>query len=186
MANACMTTPARSCARVRSGFTLIELILVMALLAIVIGVCAPSLSTFFRGRSLESEARRFLSLTHYAQSRAASEGVPVILWVDEKAGSYGLQIDAGYVDGTDPKAIAYNIGEDLRFEVLRNNSLLQKPITTMNLPVLRFLPDGSISEQSVPGVILNHANNERLWIVQTRTGLTYEIRNDEPIQSANR
>src|SRR5207249_2115896 len=56
------------------AFTLIELILVMALLAIVLAVSAPALSTFFQGRTLDSEVRRFLSLTRYGQSRAVSEG----------------------------------------------------------------------------------------------------------------
>src|SRR6266540_3620386 len=58
--------------RVRA-FTLIELLLVMALLLLVFGVTLPSLKGFFRGRNLDSEARRFLSLTRYGQSRAVSE-----------------------------------------------------------------------------------------------------------------
>src|SRR5262249_19567201 len=72
------------------AFTLIELILVMALLAIVLGISAPSLSRFFRGRSLESEAQRFLALTRHAQSRAVSEGVPMVVWLWPKQRSYGM------------------------------------------------------------------------------------------------
>src|SRR5262249_21799177 len=73
------------------GFTLIELMLVMALLAVVLAVSAPSLSKFFKGRTLDSEARRFVSLTRYGQSRAVSEGVPMMLWIDPKERTYGLQ-----------------------------------------------------------------------------------------------
>ena len=62
----------------RAGFTLLELILVMATLAIVLSVAAPSLARFFRGRSLDSEARRFLTLTRYGQSRAVAEGEPMV------------------------------------------------------------------------------------------------------------
>ena len=54
----------RGAARPSNAFTLIELILVMAMLLIVLGVAFPSLKRFFRGRNLDSEARRFLSLTH--------------------------------------------------------------------------------------------------------------------------
>ncbi len=57
------------------AFTLIEFILVMGLLAVVIALSAPSLSNFFRGRKLESEARRFVSVTRYGQSRAVAEGL---------------------------------------------------------------------------------------------------------------
>src|SRR5437667_3469223 len=63
----------------RRAFTLIELILVMALLVIVMAVSAPALSNFFRGRTLDSEARCFMSLTRYGQSRAVSEGIPMVL-----------------------------------------------------------------------------------------------------------
>src|SRR2546428_13536645 len=99
-----------------SAFTLIELILVMAMLAIVISVALPSLKGFFRGRSLDSEARRFLSLTRYGQSRAVSEGVPMELWIDTRRGAYGLQQQAGYTDG-DSNAVAFAVEEDVRIEV---------------------------------------------------------------------
>src|SRR5688572_19269233 len=92
---------------VRSGsraFTLIELILVMALLVIVIGVTFPSLQKFFRGRTLESEGRRFLTLTRYAQSRAVAEGIPMTLWVDPLEGIYGLEAQKGFLD-RDDKAV---------------------------------------------------------------------------------
>src|SRR5437763_11469882 len=65
----------------RRAFTLIELILVMALMSIVIALIAPSLSNFFRSRTLDSEARRFVSLTRYVQSRAVSEGIPMMVWI---------------------------------------------------------------------------------------------------------
>lgn len=159
---------------------MIELILVMAMLAVVIAVSAPTLSRFFRGRSLESEARRFLSLTHYAQSRAASEGVPVIIWVDAKAGTYGLQQDPAYMDGADAKSLEYSIGEDLKLEVIAGARVQARP-TALNLPLLRFLPDGAISEQSIPGVALTHVSGDVLWIVQARTGLSYEVRDEDTI-----
>ena len=47
----------------RRGFTLIELVLVMTLLIVVISFSAPSLGKFFRGRALDGEARRLLSLS---------------------------------------------------------------------------------------------------------------------------
>src|SRR5437899_9787950 len=80
------------------AFTLIELILVMALLGIVLAVSAPALSNFFRGRTIESEARRFMALTHYAQSRAVSEGIPMSLCIDTRRGIYGLRQATGYTE----------------------------------------------------------------------------------------
>src|SRR6266581_7233742 len=105
------------------AFTLIELILVMALLLIVIGVALPSLKRFFHGRNLDSEARRFLSLTRYGQSRAVSEGVPMVLWIDVRQRTYGLQAQSGYLPN-DTKAIEYDLDKELRVEV-------QTPVVAM-------------------------------------------------------
>src|SRR6266850_7421868 len=66
-----------------SAFTLMELILVMTVLAVAVWIAAPALANFFRGRTLDSEARRFLSLTRHGQSRAVAEGVPMELWLDD-------------------------------------------------------------------------------------------------------
>src|SRR5215831_89969 len=66
----------RTAVQTQDAFTLIELILVMAILTVAVAITAPALSNFFHGRSLDSEARRLLSLTRQGQSRAVSEGLP--------------------------------------------------------------------------------------------------------------
>src|SRR5580692_1771851 len=81
--------------RVCAAFTLVELVLVITIMTILIALVFPSLKGFFRGRNLDNEARRFLSLTRYGQSRAISEGVPVELWINPRQGSYGLQALSG-------------------------------------------------------------------------------------------
>src|SRR4051794_2206607 len=63
------------------AFTLIELILVMTVLTIPASITAPALANFFRGRTLDSEARRILALTRQGQNRAVSEGLPMELWL---------------------------------------------------------------------------------------------------------
>ena len=75
------------------AFTLIELILVLALLVIITSLAAPAMANFIRGRALDSEARRLVALMHAGQSRAVSEGMPMVLWVDEKQGAYGLEAE---------------------------------------------------------------------------------------------
>ena len=156
----------------------------MAMLAIVIAVAAPSLSRFFKGRTLDSEARRFYSLTRYAQSRAASEGVPMNLWIDTANRTYGLEREPGYAE-IDENAVSYEIAGDLEMEV--ENSLLRStPSTTLRLPMIRFLPDGSISEQSVISVVFHQGEENALWITQARNGLNYEILDQDPQQLAVR
>src|SRR6266705_1192 len=92
-------SPITRLARARSSaFTLIELILVMAILTVAVSITAPTLGRFFSGRALDSEARRLLALTHNGQSRAVFEGVPIELWVDARQRTYGLE--AEYSSGT--------------------------------------------------------------------------------------
>jgi len=165
----------------RRAFTLIELILVMALLTIVIAVAAPSLSKFFRGRTLDSEARRFVSLTRYGQSRAVSEGVPVVLWMDTRQGAYGLRQETGYVD-QDSNSVEFVLKEDLHLTVAdlpapsgqlapMRRTLQADP----NVPTLRFQPDGFIDETSPQSVEIREDSGESIWITQSRNRLNYEI-----------
>ena len=87
-----------------AAFTLIELILVMAILTLAVSITAPALSNFFRGRTLDSEARRLLALSREGQSRAVSEGVPMELWFDTKQGIYGLEAEPSF-EPQDAKAV---------------------------------------------------------------------------------
>lgn len=166
--------------RCRSGFTLIELILVMAMLLIVLGVAFPSLTGFFRGRNLDSEARRFLSLTRYGQSRAVSEGVPVILWIDARVKSYGLEVQPGYTD-IDARAVEFTVDKDLQVEVHapvagRQSSVLNQSVPGLgNVPMIRFLPDGFISETSPESVQFRQGAHDAIWITQSANRLNYEI-----------
>src|SRR5690349_3678698 len=105
------------------GFTLIELIFVLALLAITAVFVASSMGPFFRGRALNFEARRILSLTHYAQSRAVSEGVPMVLWINPADSTYGLTIQASFNDAEgDARAVRYTVDSGLTIETPQSAS----------------------------------------------------------------
>lgn len=175
----------------RRAFTLIELIIVMTLLLVVISVAAPSLAGFFRGRAVEAEARRMLSLTRLGQSRAASEGVPVILWVDPTQREYGLEEDSSY-NLEDKKAVQYSLDGNVTVEIGANEAAqsaltastlfgsLQSSSKHATLPQIRFLPDGSIDETSRENFRLMDRDGGSLWLTISTNRLNYEIRN-EPI-----
>jgi type II secretion system protein H len=171
-------------ARRGDAFTLIELILVMAMLLIVLGVAFPSLKRFFRGRNLDSEARRFLSLTQYGQSRAVSEGLPMVLWIDERRAAYGLQVQAGYTD-SDSKAVEFALDHDLQVEVqtavtTRSSQLNRAVPGVGNVPTIRFTPDGFLSESSPAGILFRQGADDAIWIVESTNRLNYEIRTNRP------
>jgi type II secretion system protein H len=169
--------------RATVAFTLIELILVMALLATILAVSAPSLSRFFRSRNLESEALRFLALTRAAQSRAVAEGVPMVVWFDTKLRAYGLNADKSYVED-DTKAEQFTLDEtlelDLRYSAdavaMGRASVFQnEKQTTSGLYLLHFNPDGFASLSSPEAVIFRQGKDSELWVAQSRNRLNYEI-----------
>ena len=164
------------------AFTLIELILVMAMLLTVIAIAAPTLSHFFHGRVLDSEARRFLSLTRYAQSRAVSEGVPMSLWIDTQEGTYGLQSEVNYVD-TDPRAVGFEISKDLTIEIAapqNANGTSVAPQVQAGVTSIRFSPDGFLSDASPAAVVFRQGDQDLAVISQSRNRLNYEIQTNAP------
>lgn len=169
-----------------AGFTLIELILVMTLMVIVVSITGPMLSDFFKGRILDAEARRFVALTRYGQSRAVAEGIPMVLWVDEKAHTYGLEIESGYAD-EDPKAKEYELEEGLEIEMIRSTVTTTTAIKNANLNQLqiRFTPDAFLSESNPEAVILRNAKKHETWIAPNRNRLAYEVQTNA-LQTARR
>ena len=129
----------------RNAFTLIELILVMAILTIAIAIAAPSMGSFFRGRTQDSEARRLLTLIRYGQSRAVSEGIPALLWVDVRSGTYGLELQSGYTSD-DSKAVELTIDKDLTLEIGQNTGTV---VRGRELPSIRFSTDGQFEASSL-------------------------------------
>jgi prepilin-type N-terminal cleavage/methylation domain-containing protein len=175
--------------RHRRAFTLMELILVMTVLTIAASITAPALANFFRGRSLDSEARRLLSLIRQGQSRAVSEGLPMDLWIDAQQGAYGLEAEPSY-EVTDSKAVSFTLEKEMQLQVgnlnlnsttgfSSSNTQIQnstRKSSHPNLPSIRFLPDGSIAETSPQTLQLTGSEGRSIWVALSRNGLSYELR----------
>ena len=157
---------------VRSGFNLIELILVLALLVIITSLAAPAMANFIRGRAMDSEARRMVALMHAGQSRAVSEGLPMVLWVDEKQGAYGLQAETSGQTG-DAKTETLTLDSTLQIAVLTTG--LGAPTTFNNLPAIRFLADGTVDENSPQTLQLTDSAGTKRWLIEARNRMGYEI-----------
>jgi type II secretion system protein H len=164
----------------RAGFTLVELIVVMVLLLIVASLVAPRMSSFFRGRALSSEARRMLSLINYAQSRAIASGLPVLLWIDPAASTYGMEIQASHA--SDEPHLTYTAEPSLTFEI---PAAADQPVSEdgdetlglpENRPAIRFHPDGFFDDVSVARIVIRQGDEAALELVPTANRLGYEIR----------
>lgn len=179
------TAPSRDVDRARPsvlGFTLIELILVMALLAIAASLAAPQMASFFRGRSLDQEARRLLSLTHYAQSRAITEGYPMMLWIEPKEGRYGLEIQSGFV-GVDDHAITYDVDSSITLETSASTTIMPYEDDGVRRETTQtgilFLPDGLVDFSSLSRVVLRHSDQSTIALQQRKNGLAFELNRED-------
>jgi prepilin-type N-terminal cleavage/methylation domain-containing protein len=167
----------------RGGFTLVEMVVVMAIMVVVIGTVAPSLKGFLQGRNLTNEARQFWSLTHYGLNRAVNEGVPVDLWIDVKRGSYGLAASGGYTE-TKTNAVSMTLDPDVKMAVSPAPGMLSQsnfwtPSTLARgrrgVPVIRFQPDGFISDTSPQSVVFGQGTYPQIWIVENTNHTRYDI-----------
>jgi Tfp pilus assembly protein FimT len=170
----------RSDCRARAGFTLIELVLVMAILIVVLSISGASLTSFFKGRSLEAEGKRFLALTRYAQNRAISEGLPTTVWIDPKEKKYGVETAPGFAE-VDDDAEEFTLGRDLEIEV--GWSVSAAPRRSGNEVVLTFSPDGFFSETNPEQIAIKEPKGEEVLIVPSRNRLYYEITTNQVLHA---
>lgn len=172
----------------------------MAILIIAVSLVVPTLSKFFNGRTLDSEMRRFLALTHYGQSRAVSEGVPMVLWIDTRRQVYGLKQEPGYSTDADSKAVEYTVGKGLKMEVMQGAPLApvansqtgrilnnQAGQTMGKLPAIHFTPEGTfLHATSVMGISFQEGNNAPAWIGPSASRLSYEVQDQITILANSR
>lgn len=176
----------------QGGFTLIELILVMALLVVVLAVGAPTLAAFFSGRTINSEAKRFMSLTRYAQSQAVSRGMPMELWLDRQEGRYGLRVQEGYdcsygkpqllAGNSQPPAdeerpLEFQLGKDLDFD---QESGGRPPGDVIDC--IRFLPDGSIDDGSLDEVVILQGSEQSVRVRLSDDQLNFVIDENKDVR----
>ena len=143
----------------------------MALLVVAVSMVAPRMADFIRGRALDTEARRMLALMHAGQSRAVSEGMPVVLWYDAKQGTCGLEEETPPKAG-DPNAETVTVSDGVQVVPQNAGGLA---VTMFNhLPAIRFLPGGTIDQNSPSSVQLVEGNNA-LWLTELQNHTGYEV-----------
>jgi prepilin-type N-terminal cleavage/methylation domain-containing protein len=150
------------------AFSLVELIIVMALLAAVLAWSAPILANSFRQRGLDEEATRFLALSEYARTEAISQGVPMVVWFNPQTFRFGVEPKGGF-DGDPARSREFPVNPDFEF-------FLQGAISRGSvLEAMEFQPDGSPTPGSIEQVRLLDRFGSSLSLMRTEDGLGYEI-----------
>lgn len=155
--------------RSRPAFTLVELILVMAIMITLLALAAPSVLRSFRQHTLEQEAARLLALTEYGRDEAISQGVPMALWINPGTGHYGVKEETGYT-GAANRRKEFCLNEDISFDLTAARIAAQGIVN-----VVELTPDGSLDPSSVAAIRLIDRFDSAVSVSQTTDGWGYEI-----------
>ena len=162
-------------ARDSQAFTLVELILVMALLATLLALSAPTLLHAFTARNMEQEATQLLAATEYARSEAVSQGVPMCVWIDLATGSFGVHASDGF-DGDNTREKTYALKADFRFDSAEGTAD-QDGHRVMST----FDPEGTLDpENSLAALRIVNRSDAAISLEQTEDGWGYEIVKEAP------
>lgn len=102
------------------AFTLLELVLVLAIIASALAMVAASLSGFARGQRADNAARQFVSLTRWARSQAVTDGVSYRLTVDSAAGQWQLSVQDpatdSFIESPSPFGRVFSVPEGVEIQ----------------------------------------------------------------------
>ena len=165
----------------RPGFTLLELILVLAVLSLVAAVSAPRLVRSLGGQTLREEARRFIAAAQYARGEAISTGEPVQLWLQPAEKTYGVRhLNAGDGVGSG-RDVSFLLSDDLQFD------LGQEKLSLKGELLAHFEPDGSPGAESFSTVaIQEQEGGNRLYISRCATTGRFKLTTELPDPDAKK
>ena len=134
----------RPTARRLTGFTLLELIVVLGLVGVLLGLAAPSLRGFFASRQTADAAAQMLALTQLAGTRAASQGTVYRLNIDLQSNTYWLTVQQA---GT---FVDLNCEFGRRFQLPEGTSIhVQAPSAGSPVSTIDFYPSGRTEEAAI-------------------------------------
>jgi type II secretion system protein H len=151
------------------GFTLVELILVMGLLAIVAALSAPLLSNSIRQRNLDDEATRLVAMTEYAREEAASQGIPMVVSFDERSRTVIVEPKTGF-EADEKRILQYPLGAEIQLSIQD-----ARRTNRGDRAAVEFTPEGVPTSDSAEVFELKDRYNGAVSVTRTADRWGYEI-----------
>lgn len=153
----------------QSGFTLLELILVMVIICVVLGMAAPSLRGWSRGSALRDAADELLAVTRLARSQAATSGNTCRLCIDADGGYHLETLDGNaFVPVSSDLGRPARLSEEVHVELVKLQPAAS-PQTQQRQPWQQQQP-----EQCVDFFPTGRTEPARLLVISAQAG-TIEI-----------
>jgi prepilin-type N-terminal cleavage/methylation domain-containing protein len=159
---------------VRGGFTLLELIFVLLLIAIAVAIVMPSLSGTVKGRRVGDTAAQILTLTNYAHNQAIAEGKVYRLNVDPAGTAYWLtmqQDDGQFGSLGQEMGQQFGVPEDIRIET-------DLPRQPDGGNYVTFRPNGKCEPAPVNIRVSDHSGGVTQITCESPTELFHIVTND--------
>ncbi|MCE5211184.1 MAG: prepilin-type N-terminal cleavage/methylation domain-containing protein [Deltaproteobacteria bacterium] len=94
------------------GFSLVEILTVVAILAIVLTISIPMFSSFVKNRNLKEAAAALMSDIKFAKQRSMTENIHYIITIDKDNNDYSVQ-DCCNTTDCSAKGCSYNATKNL-------------------------------------------------------------------------
>ena len=159
------------------GITLLELILVLAILCILTGIIAPHMSGFAEGRRFVSEWNHLQDMVRYARSEAIARSVTVEIGFNQEEGTYGITKNNSGLKNLPVEFTTHNLPNKLAFDFPDSATREDNRIA------IRFLPDGTVDEDSPEKIELAEQGGDFIRILKQDPLLGYVVTTEDDTEN---